>query len=57
MKNHFVSTLVALIALASVSNAAMACREGETKFVNDVQYTCICNTLSTGNQACSWRAD
>ena len=53
MKNHFVSTLVVLIAISSVSNTAMACREGETKFVKDIQYTCICSTLSTGNKACS----
>jgi len=57
MKAFIVSTLAALIATAGVSSAAAVCRDGETKFVKDVQYTCVCTTLSNGNKACLWQAD
>jgi hypothetical protein len=57
MKTRAIATLVALGLSAALSAPALACTQGETKFQNGVQYTCMCNTLASGQTACVWRAD
>jgi hypothetical protein len=50
------ATLSLAVALPNPAQAA-ACRNGETKFQNGVQYTCFCTTKSDGETACMWRPD
>ncbi len=46
----------ALTAAGFAASAEAVCRKGETKFRNNVQYTCVCYT-SGGNSTCTWVAD
>ena len=48
--------IFALITTGLAASAEAVCSKGQTKFRNNVQYTCVCYT-NGGKTTCTWVAD